>query len=479
MAEKLFEDFDPVSEAQWKQKIQFDLKGADYNETLVSTTADGIHVKPFYHSESAPSHNIPFTATQTGDWYISQKVHAYNAAVANKKALDVLDRGAEGVILVIPNSKIDPTILLNDLPDVGIQIHLEFMDIDYVKAIHKIKPLAYLHLDPIARFASNGNWFRSKDKDFESVKNLLSSYKGYFTNLTVNTSVYQQAGATVVQELAYYTAHLNEYLNYINSEGGIDAFTSTPPIDSAQGSTRERDLNIIASNKKRINIDATTGSDYFFEIAKYRAYRVLTKSLGNEYGLDLECYISASPGLRNKTLLDYNVNLLRTTTESMSAILGGADTVYNLPYDAFFNKPNEFGERISRNQLLILKEEAYFNKIGNAAEGSYYIETITEQLVEKALDIFKQIEKAGGLITSLHDGTIQRKIKESADREQQALKHGDKVLVGATKYPNDSQPLQKKYEILPFVKIEPRKTLIGPIVARRLMEEREQEEMRS
>ena len=466
MSNSLFENFEPVSETQWKQKIQVDLKGADYNDTLVSTTPDGIHVKPFYHRESAPAHNIPFSATQTGDWYISQKIYAYNAEVANRKALDVLGRGAEGVILVIPNSEIDLSVLLADLPKVGIQIHLEFLDAYYIKRLQELAPRAYVHIDPIHRLASTGNWFRSKDSDLAFIKEFIVKYDGYFSNLTINTSVYQQAGATVTQELAYFTAHLNEYLNILESAGDISAFTSTPLSDRAKAG-------------KRINIDVVTGSDYFFEIAKYRAYRVLTKSIGNQYGIDLDCYISGSPSLRNKSLLDYNVNMLRTTTESMSAILGGADTVYNLPYDAFFNKPNEFGERISRNQLLILKEEAYFNKIGNAAEGSYYIETITEQLVDAVLEIFKQIEFAGGLITSLHEGTIQRKIKESADREQAALNHGDKTLVGATKYLNEDLPLKDEYEILPFVKIEPRKTLIEPIVAKRLMEDKEQLQMKS
>ncbi len=230
--------------------------------------------------------------------------------------------------------------------------------------------------------------------------------------------------------------------------------------------------------KKRINIDTAIGSNYFFEIAKYRAYRILTKSLGDIYAIDLGCYITATPSLRNKSLMDYNVNLLRTTTECMSAILGGADTLCNLPYDTFFNKENEFGDRIARNQLIILKDEAYLNKIGNASDGSYYIDTITTQLVEKALETFKDIEKAGGFVQSLFEGTIQRKIKESARQEQEDFNTGKRVLIGANKYPNAAQPLQKEYEILPFVKVNPRKTLVQPIVAKRIAEELEKSEIK-
>jgi methylmalonyl-CoA mutase len=213
-------------------------------------------------------------------------------------------------------------------------------------------------------------------------------------------------------------------------------------------------------------------------MAKYRAYRILTKTLGDVYGIDLGCYITASPSLRNKSLMDYNVNLLRTTTECMSAVLGGADTLCNIPYDTFFNKENEFGDRIARNQLIILKEEASLNQIGNAADGSYYVDTITKQLVEKALEIFKEIEKAGGFIQSLFEGTIQRKIKESAQQEQQDFNNGNRVLVGVNKYPNAALSLQKEYEILPFVKMNPRKTLVQPVIARRLTEELEKSEMK-
>ncbi|MEO9952170.1 methylmalonyl-CoA mutase subunit beta [Nonlabens sp.] len=456
MSKELFKDFDAVSEAQWKQKIQMDLKGADYNDTLITATREGIHIKPFYHSESAPHINITNRSTQTNDWYISQKVYAGNAVAANKKALDILNRGGEGIIFIIPNASIDPTLLLRDLPKVGLQIHTHFFDLDYIKSIHQISPRAYVHIDIIHQLASDGNWFKNKNHDYKNLDTFLDKFDGYFSNITINTSTYQQAGASITQELAYFTAHLNEYLNHLN-EG--------------------RTLSAFAKAGKRINIDTVIGSNYFFEIAKYRAYRILTKTLGDVYAIDLGCYITATPSLRNKSLMDYNVNMLRTTTECMSAILGGADTLCNIPYDSFFNKENEFGDRIARNQLRILKDEAYLNQIGNAADGSYYIDTITKQLVEKALEIFKDIENAGGFTQSLFDGTIQRKIKESAQQEQEDFNTGKRVLIGANKHPNAALPLQKEYEILPFRKIEPRKTLIQPIITKRITEELEKSEI--
>jgi len=158
----------------------------------------------------------------------------------------------------------------------------------------------------------------------------------------------------MVQQLAYTLAHANEYFNRLPN-------LATP-----------------------ITIEVAVGTHYFFEIAKLRALRLLFNTLAAEYNHPFDCHIIATPTKRNKTLYDYNVNMLRTTTECMSAILGGANTVANVPYDALYHKDNEFGDRIARNQLLILKHESYFDKVGNPADGAYYIESITQQLAEKA-----------------------------------------------------------------------------------------------
>jgi methylmalonyl-CoA mutase len=161
----------------------------------------------------------------------------------------------------------------------------------------------------------------------------------------------------------------------------------------------------------------------------------------------------------------------------MSAILGGADAISNLAYDAIYHKDNEFGDRISRNQLLILKHESYFDKVGNPADGAYFIETLTQQLAEKALVLFKDIEANGGLITQLIEGTIQRKINESAEKEQELFDTGKEVLLGTNKYPNKNDQMKNDLELYPFVKQNPRKTLITPIIERRLAEKLEQERL--
>ncbi|MGB5645598.1 MAG: methylmalonyl-CoA mutase family protein, partial [Muriicola sp.] len=215
----------------------------------------------------------------------------------------------------------------------------------------------------------------------------------------------------------------------------------------------------------------------FFEIAKIRALRLLWKSLATVHGAPESCHIIAQPSKRNKTLYEYNANLLRTTTECMAAILGGADTICNLPYDAIYHKDNEFGERIARNQLLILRNESYFGAVSNPADGAYYLETLTRQLAEKAMDLFKNLEASGGYLKGLKQHTIQKKIREQAEKEQLQFDNGELVLVGSNVYVNPKDKMKDTIEIYPFLKSNPGKTLIEPILEKRLAESMEQKRL--
>ena len=327
--------------------------------------------------------------------------------------------------------------------------YLPFLSIDFVAKINDFaesnNAKCFIQIDPVGQLAKDGNWFENLDKDFEKLNTIAEKTKVPFIN--INAGLYQNAGANMVQQLAYTLAHINEYFNRIKT------------------------LN------QPITIEVSVGTNYFFEIAKLRALRLLFNTLAKEYHHDLDCHIVATPTKRNKTLYDYNVNMLRTTTECMSAILGGANAVGNLPYDALYHKDNEFGDRIARNQLLVLKHESYFDKVTNAADGTYYIETLTEQLAEKALLLFKEIEEKGGFIAQLAEGNIQKKISESAAKEQELFDSGKEILLGTNKYPNKNDKMKHDLELYPFVKQNPRKTLIVPIIEKRLAEKVEQERL--
>lgn len=437
----LFSDFESASSKAWKQKIQVDLKGADYNNTLIWNTNEGIDVRPFYHQDQIKK----TTLIQPQKWLVGQIIFVQNEDASNKKAVDAIERGAESIKFIIPNKEISVSETLQniDLETVNIQFELQFLNLDYLT---KIPAKAEIQIDPIGNLAKSGNWFNSLETDLNFLKSSTTTTK----SITVDTTTYQNAGALIVQQLAYGLAHLNETFNTVD-----------------------------CSQLKTVYFKVAVGTNYFFEIAKLRAFRVLFNTLASEYNCVATLKIHATPTKRNKTIYDYNTNMLRTTTECMSAILGSANTIFNLPYDAIYHKDNEFGERIARNQLLILKKESYFDAVKNASDGSYYIESLTHQLAEKALTIFKDIEANGGFIQQLKANTIQKKIKENATKEQSDFDSGKITLLGTNKHPNKNDKMKHDLELFPFVKINPRKTLIQPIIEKRLAETLEQNRLKT
>lgn len=461
MKESLFQEFEEVSAKQWKQKIQFDLKGADYNETLVTKTLDGVDIKPFYHPDDTKINSTPPSPTK---WNICEKIYVANAEKANKKAHLALENGAECVWFVISTESIAPEELLLDLDlkNTPIYLSFKFLSEDFLQrlrtAVKSENNQIYLQTDIIGKLARTGNWFHNLKEDHAILDKFLENSESFKSVISVNTTVYQNAGANIPQQLAYALAHVNEYLNHITQ--GV--------VSNKVNTTKFLPQFLIA-----------TGSNYFFEIAKIKALRWLYASLAKEYNLPEACHIIAQPTKRNKTLYDYNVNLLRTTTESMSAILGGADAINNLPYDAIYHKNNEFGDRIARNQLLVMKNESYLEKVSNPSDGAYYIEDLVRKLAEKALEIFKDIEKGGGFLKEIKEGVIQRKIKESAAKEQAQFDVGDLVLIGTNKFQNLEDRMENELELYPFLKKNPRKTLIAPILERRLSENLEKERLES
>lgn len=453
----LFQEFPEVSTKEWKQKIQVDLKGADYNEALVWESLEGINVKPFYnqddlkdiHSYSMPSDH---------KWHIGQAIYVADPIKANSKALEILKKGVESLVFTIPEESIDFEKLLSDIDKTGVALYFnfEFLALEptkkLVSLLSKEKAKAYLNIDIIGNFAKEGNWFYNLEKDHDIFTELVSLGTSDISIIGVDLSLYQNAGANMVQQLAYGLAHANEYLDHFVNSKKIEAHLP-------------------------ITFKVAVGSNYFFEIAKIKALRWLWNSLASEYGISDECHIMAQPSKRNKTLYDYNVNMLRTTSESMSAVLGGADTVSNSAYDAIYHKDNAFGERIARNQLLLLKEEGYFSDAAQFTDGAYYIESVTHQLAEKALSLFKQVEKSGGFLENLKKGNIQQKIKESAEKEQQLFDAGKIVSLGTNKYQNPQDRMKDDLELYPFVKTKARKTIIEPIIEKRLAEATEQKRL--
>ena len=454
MKENLFSEFEEVSAKQWKQKIQYDLKGADYNENLVWKSLDGINVKPFYHQENSPE---PVQLSTPLNWNITEQIYVTSAEKANKRAHEALRKGAESIWFILPTEEFELKELFAglDLSEVPFYLKPEFVSEEFFLSLDKQVgegSQVYLQFDIVGNLARSGNWFKDQKEDHRVLNILLQKCQNLKSFISVDTGLYQNAGANIPQQLAYAMAHVNEYFNHAAQITEV-------------------------SKKAKFQFLVSVGPNYFFEIAKLRALRLLFSTLSHEYGFDSECNILAQPSRRNKTLYDFNVNLLRTTTESMSAVLGGANSVCNMAYDAIYHRNNSFGSRIARNQLLVLKHESYFEKVANPAEGSYYVETLTHEMADKALDVFKDIEKGGGFVTQLKEGIIQKKISESAAKEQEDFDEGKLVLVGTNKFPNPEDKMKDELELYPFVKQKPRKTLLQPVIEKRLSEKAEQERL--
>lgn len=459
MSDFLFGEFDGVPAKAWKQKIQAGLRGEDYNEALIWKSPETIDVRPFYHPDEQKENFSPVPG-QPENWLVCQDIFVDDTGIANKLALDALSRGAEAIYFTAA-AEFDLQKLFRDI-DIekkSLYFRFQFLSEDFLKKIKDFfastESKIYIFTDIIGNLAQTGNWYDNLKKDHDTLENFMKDCPASVNPLSVDISLYQNSGATMVQQLAYALAHANEYLYFLSNK--------------SQDTLKDRPLVFKLS----------VGSNYFFEIAKLRALRHLYATLAAEYGFHEHCHIFAEPSRRNKSIYDYNVNMLRSTTECMSAVLGGADTVCNQAYDALYHKSNEFGERISRNQLLVMKNESYLDTVSNPADGTYYIENLTGRLAEKALDVFKTIEAGGGFLKQLKEGIIQKKIKESAEKEQVRFDKGAKVLVGVNKYPNKEDRMKHELELYPFLKTNIRKTLIEPIVEKRLAEKTEQERLKN
>jgi len=443
MSTSLFDEFEKTSPSAWKQKIQVDLNGADYNDTLLWKSPEGIVVKPFYTSEDRTNQKIK---TPEKGFNICQSIFIDDEKIANLIAIKSLKSGVNSIQFIANKTFDYKKLLINiNVEEIYIYFKFNFIDnhfqIELSKFINSEK--TFFQTDIIGNLAETGNWHYNLHVDFDILDNIQ---KNTTNCIAVSGDLYQNSGATITQQLAYTLAHANEYLNKF---GGDVA--------------------------KNIHFSFSVGSNYFFEIAKLRAFRILWSTLIAEYSVDdVEAHLFVKPSLRNKTLYNSNLNIVKTTSECMSAILGGSNTICNISYDSIYRKSNKFGERISKNQLLILQEENQLKNEQNFADGSYYIESITQQLAENALLIFKQIERNGGFLDQLKSGSIYKKIKENASKEEkQYLEENPDLLL------NNDELIHEKIELYPFLKQRNIKTLIQPIHLNRVSESYEKDRLNS
>ncbi|MFD1293498.1 methylmalonyl-CoA mutase family protein [Lutibacter holmesii] len=439
MSNPITNDFEPSSAAAWKQKLQFELNGADYSNTLLTKTNEGITIKPFYHLDNFEKLIIPTTPYT---FKICQKINIASEKAANEIAVNAIKNGVKALKFEATKPFVIDELFQNSLnKNIDFHFQLTFLNEDFIhKLIATLKDeTVFLNIDIIGNLAETGNWHTSLTSDFKIIEDLLqqNNLKSF---ISVNSNIYQNAGANIVQQIAYTLAHANEYIHKFG-----------------------------ANTASKIQFNFATGSHYFFEIAKIRAFRYLHKLILNEYNCTANAQIYCEPSLRNKTLLNFQLNKLRVTTENMSAIIGGSNTIANHTNNPlFFNKDNNNFQRLNE----ISKNISSLN-VEDITTDSYFIESITKQLAEKALTIFKDIEKSGGFLSQLKSGTIQRKIKENALKEQEQFKTGELSLLDSNKFIQNKTNSTHTLNTNPFTPKKPYKTLIIPISPTRLAEKLE------
>ncbi|HJG78558.1 methylmalonyl-CoA mutase small subunit [Phocaeicola barnesiae] len=451
--EKLFSDFPPVSTQEWMDKIQVDLKGADYEKKLVWKTNEGFKVKPFYRQEDLeglkttdglPGQYPYLRGIKKDDntWFIRQDIRVDDPAEANAKALDILNKGIDSLGFHVPAKALDADFIRTLLKDICCEcIELNFTTcqrhtlqlaellVAYFKekGYDPEKIQGSVNFDPISKMLQKGKDLSGiVAKGAELVKVLAPFPK--FRCIAVNSLKLNNAGAYIYQELGYALVWGNYYLNAL-VEAGI-------PVD-------------LAARKIKFNFGIS--SNYFMEIAKFRAARMLWADIVKAYGPTEECACKmvahAETSTFNLTLFDAHVNLLRTQTEAMSAAIAGVNSITVTPFDKVYETPNAFSERIARNQQLLLKEEAHLNRIVDAAGGSYYIENLTVAIAQQAWNLFLETEDAGGMLAAIQQGTVQDTVNASNKARHEAVSKRKEILLGTNQYPNFSERAEGKMPV--------------------------------
>ncbi len=448
--ERLLSEFPAISTQEWKDKIIADLKGADFDRKLVWRTNEGFNVNPYYRREDLEGLSTPNvmpgeypyvrSTRMDNEWLIRQDIHVLDPKEANAKALDILNKGVTSLGFKLSRDQVNKETLAILLKD----IMPEAVELNFACCISVASKLAgalaeYLtevganvqeckgsiNFDPFKRQLvkgiSNPKWVTMCTEVLEAIRPLPG-----FRVLTVNALNISNAGAYIYQELGYALAWGAELLDRLGDAGySIEELTS------------------------RIKFVFGVGSNYFMELAKFRAARWLWAEIvgayGDQYkGEAAKIHMHAVTSTWNKTIYDAHVNLLRTQTEAMSATLGGVDSLTVQPFDVTYQESDNFSERIARNQQLLLKEESHFDKVIDPAAGSYYVEHLTNAIAGEAWKLFLAVEEEGGFAAAAEAGSVQKAVNASNTKRHAAVAARKEIFLGTNQFPNFTETASQK-----------------------------------
>ncbi|MEX1382455.1 methylmalonyl-CoA mutase family protein [Lutibacter sp.] len=413
----LFSEFPPVTTEQWMERVTADLKGADFDKKLVWKNLSGINIQPCYNNEDKIE-QLQNTGENSQSLVNYRSVKVTTTENGNKLAIKAVEEGMNGIIFTLDN-KVDVAELLNGINLNKTSVSFEIASnavafiIDLVSFAKGSDLKGFVNTGIISNYVTTGSFDNNQIKVAAELVKLTANFPN-FKAITISGTEYLDSGANQVQEIAY-TLNSLVFLIEKLSEKGIEAQT-------------------IFNN---LNFKLAIGLEYFVEIGKFRAFNSLLAEVAAKYSVaDFSNTITAKTSIWSKSITDAETNLLRCTTEAMSAILGNVDGILIDAYDKEFKNPSDFSSRIAGNITTILREESYFGKVSNPVDGSYYIEEVSSKIAEKALELFKSIEAASGFYTAFENETIQQQIAEIRLQKLKLISQRRTPLVGVNKYPN-------------------------------------------
>jgi methylmalonyl-CoA mutase len=444
--EKLFDQFPPVSTAEWKAKVEADLKGAPFDKKLVWRTNEGFNLQPMYRAEdiegldttdSIPGEYPYIRGTRNNnDWLTRQEIEAGDVKAANAKALDILTKGVNslGFKGVEPDFESLSTLLEGiDICKVEINFHCCPRSADKLAAA-LVKYITEKGAQACFRGSIDFNPFKKALKHGKPFPGDIAAMAKALVEATeavpglkvlaVDSAMLSDAGAYIFQELGYALAWGAEWMTLL-TEAGLSADTVA----------------------KKIKFNMGISSNYFMELAKFRAARMLWAQIARQYGASEEAAkmaVHATTSRFNQTIYDAHVNLLRSQTECMSAALAGVDSITVTPFDTPYQTPDDFSERIARNQQFLLKEESHLDKVVDPAGGSYYVETLTVSIANEAWKLFIEVEDKGGFLACVNDGSIQKAVRETSEKRHTDVARRKEILLGTNQYPNINETAAAK-----------------------------------
>lgn len=418
----LFQEFIPPTKQEWIDKAMFDLKGADFDKRLVWKNLNGINLQPFY-TPGDQKDLLNNTGTNSEEVVNYRRINVKDEKVSNQLAIKAVEEGMNGLVFEI-NSSVSAQELLKDiaLGKLTVSFVIKREGLSFISSYKTyIQSLAleanslkgFINLNVFENYLSKGSF---EEGIFTEIASLIQEFKEYpnFKAVALNSVIYQNSGSNQVQEIAY---TLNSIVALIE---------------------KLAERNISASQVfDNLYVILGVSSEYFVEIAKFRAFNSLLSNIATKYDVkELNSEISARTSIWSKSVTDAHTNMLRSTTEAMSALLGNVKGIELDPYDHEFKSSNDFSSRIAGNITTILKEESYFGKVSNPVDGSYYIEEVSLKLAENALSLFKSIEEKGGFIANIENENIQTQIAEIRLNKIKLLSQRRIAMVGVNKYPN-------------------------------------------